>query len=339
MATTDSNLQVINSMTQTKLNELKNSEGKIPSLANQLIMTDEDDVNIDCLRSEVIYDKDSSDSAINWGKTGGILGTESVSGKDFSMYDTLIIHINFANDIVTTGVIDLTQITSKTNQYKNKILTGGETDSTDIYFCYVKVDSTKTTISNDGMGYFYNGTTVNKRDSNTNYYIFKIEGILKTPAMLYTGEQLFAGNGISIDNGTIGITPAQAVATNTTRTGQNDTVVEYYMSSDGNTWYRKWASGWKECGLHVVKTMTPPANGANSGFGLITLPITFSNKLYQTQITNEWKQAYGNKFFFSAERSGNTSTNNAISVAVTTCTNSSMPSSMQIACNIYCCGF
>jgi hypothetical protein len=29
------------------------------------------------------------------------------------------------------------------------------------------------------------------------------------------------------------------VALNTTRAGQNDTVIEHYMSSDGNTWYRK----------------------------------------------------------------------------------------------------
>lgn len=32
---------------------------------------------------------------------------------------------------------------------------------------------------------------------------------------------------------------ANSVALNTTRAGQNDTVIEYYMSSDGNTWYRK----------------------------------------------------------------------------------------------------
>ena len=129
------------------------------------------------------------------------------------------------------------------------------------------------------------------------------------------------------------------VALNTTRAGQNDTVIEHYMSSDGNTWYRKWASGWKECGLHVEKTMAPPANGANTSFGNITLPIQFSNKLYQTQITNEWCVSYGDKFFFSAERIGSTSTSNVISVAVTTCTNSTMPSSMTIGCNIYCCGF
>lgn len=31
-------------------------------------------------------------------------------------------------------------------------------------------------------------------------------------------------------------------------TGETDTVVSYYRSSFGSSWYRKWASGWKECG-------------------------------------------------------------------------------------------
>ena len=35
------------------------------------------------------------------------------------------------------------------------------------------------------------------------------------------------------------------------KTGAGDRVVETYISSDGNTWYRKWASGWKECGGRV----------------------------------------------------------------------------------------
>ena len=31
-------------------------------------------------------------------------------------------------------------------------------------------------------------------------------------------------------------------------TGSGDRVIETYISTDGLTWYRKWASGWKECG-------------------------------------------------------------------------------------------
>ena len=63
---------------------------------------------------------------------------------------------------------------------------------------------------------------------------------------------------------------ANSVALNTTRAGQNDTVIEYYMSSDGNTWYRKWASGWKECGITVL----------SNGSGTCNLPLTFSNVSY-----------------------------------------------------------
>lgn len=42
MAQNDTSLQVINSMTEQKLDSLKNSEGKVPELANQLIMTYDD---------------------------------------------------------------------------------------------------------------------------------------------------------------------------------------------------------------------------------------------------------------------------------------------------------
>lgn len=38
-----SGLQFINSMTEERLASLKNSDGKIPELANQLIITDDDD--------------------------------------------------------------------------------------------------------------------------------------------------------------------------------------------------------------------------------------------------------------------------------------------------------
>lgn len=42
MATNDVNLQVINSMTEEQMNSLKDANGKIPSLVNQIIMTDDE---------------------------------------------------------------------------------------------------------------------------------------------------------------------------------------------------------------------------------------------------------------------------------------------------------
>ena len=90
-----------------------------------------------------------------------------------------------------------------------------------------------------------------------------IYGILKTPAMIYTGKELFN------DPVTAGVT----------RTGQHDTVSEYYMSSDGNTWYRKWASGWKECGGTVS------ANSSNKVGMIVTLPIGFSDAFFHVGYT------------------------------------------------------
>lgn len=78
--------------------------------------------------------------------------------------------------------------------------------------------------------------------------------------------------------GNIASLSAESVALNTTRTGQNDTVVEYYMSSDGNTWYRKWASGWKECGGQL------PA-GQNVSYEF-TLPLAFSDANYNITYTS-----------------------------------------------------
>lgn len=66
-----------------------------------------------------------------------------------------------------------------------------------------------------------------------------------------------------------------------TKTLQNDTVIEYWVSSDGNTWYRKWASGWKECGGQITVI--------NSGETTIALPITFINNSYVNLVsTNDY---------------------------------------------------
>lgn len=68
--------------------------------------------------------------------------------------------------------------------------------------------------------------------------------------------------------GNIAPLSADPVALNTTRTGQNDTVVEYYVGSEGKIFYRKWASGWKECGYVIRNT--------SSGTTNVTLPIKFN---------------------------------------------------------------
>lgn len=58
--------------------------------------------------------------------------------------------------------------------------------------------------------------------------------------------------------------------------GQNDTVVESYVSSDGLSWYRIWASGWKECGGTIQASSS---NGVGITYTL-PLPNGFSDTLW-----------------------------------------------------------
>jgi hypothetical protein len=69
---------------------------------------------------------------------------------------------------------------------------------------------------------------------------------------------------------------ANRVKPGVTNSFQNDAVVEYWVSSDGLTWYRKWSSGWKECG---TTTSVGSVSGGNQVKKDITLPIAFTKIL------------------------------------------------------------
>lgn len=92
--------------------------------------------------------------------------------------------------------------------------------------------------------------------------------------------------------GNIAPLSAETVAFNTVRTRQNDTVVEYYVSSDTNLWYRKWASGWIEQGGKLVANV--------EGRRLVTFPLPFSNRKYTILKTLNWhsSEAVINRAFF-----------------------------------------
>ena len=70
-----------------------------------------------------------------------------------------------------------------------------------------------------------------------------------------------------------------------TTTGAADRVVERYVSSDGLTWYEKYASGWKRCGLIATISSITANTIANID---VTLPITFSNTNYHSQLTGQY---------------------------------------------------
>ena len=75
----------VRQMSQSKFYSMKNAEGKIPELANQIIMTNAEDSSISCLRTEVVYDMTSSDTSKNWGYTTGLLGGNTYNNSSINL--------------------------------------------------------------------------------------------------------------------------------------------------------------------------------------------------------------------------------------------------------------
>lgn len=72
-----------------------------------------------------------------------------------------------------------------------------------------------------------------------------------------------------------------SAGTNVTNvTGQQDTVVRYYRSSDGNSWYRIWASGWKECGGYVAKRSNNNAVSIGYPLSFVSTPCLTATPIY-----------------------------------------------------------
>ena len=189
----------VRQMSQSKFDSMKNASGKIPDLANQIVMTNSEDTNTSCLRTEVVYDMTSSDASKNWGYTSGIQGGVTVSGKDFSKYDKLMFY-GYRTGIMTfCAEIDITIPTKSLNLF------GRATNCFHFIESNVSYTAGMTIELNTSLTGFTAKFNQNAEDRNSNaeWFVAKIEGVLKTPSMIYTGDELTAGNGISLNNGII----------------------------------------------------------------------------------------------------------------------------------------
>lgn len=193
----------VRQMSQSKFDSMKNASGKIPDLANQIVMTNSEDSNISCLRTEVVYDMTSSDANINWGYTSGITNNTTVTNKDFNKYKKLIVYAEIADSTNGIAEIDLMQKNGTGSQYNgnNLVMFGYETSTANYVFqCGGFVNSDKTSFTAvSKLRFIPTGATV----TDSAYFVYRIEGVLKTPAMIYTGDELTAGNGINITNNII----------------------------------------------------------------------------------------------------------------------------------------
>lgn len=143
--------------------------------------------NLDCLRTELLW---INPSPLN----------EFVSQTlelDLTDYDYVMIYATLDNAI---AYADRTKVTSmaKVGTTKNLIFGARTAD-------YIRglrdYDVTETGIYFGTSNLIHNNGTTGL--NNTWCTPLEIYGIKKTPAMIYTGKELFAGNGISIDDGVV----------------------------------------------------------------------------------------------------------------------------------------
>ena len=116
--------------------------------------------------------------------------------------------------------------------------------------------------------------------------------------------------------------------------GAGDRVVESYVSTNGKIWYRKWASGWKECG-----GMFTASGSVGAGSDLlqpITLPITFNDINYITSATPIWLASGGARAYMYVYNKDKTQ--NVLPLCFQNNTGSAIPSG-AVGCQWYCCGY
>lgn len=122
----------------------------------------------------------------------------------------------------------------------------------------------------------YNGKIVHESalDEKVNKTGDTMTGALTVNGQL-TGNTVYEGSNRVWSNVNRPTASSYLMNATTNMTG-TDTVVRYYRSSDGLTWYRIWSSGWKEMGGHLGATDTPSISS-------IAFPTAFSTTVYIVQ--------------------------------------------------------
>lgn len=127
---------------------------------------------------------------------------------------------------------------------------------------------------------------------------------------------LIAGSGISFD-GTVRIADVLPVALNTLRNNQHDTGKDYYVSSDGKTIYKIYASGLKVVLINYSHTSSIPPQNITSA--VITLPIEFTSKDYFIFTSGDYGGSASARMLWSTE---NKTVNNFTLIGANTATSS-----------------
>lgn len=234
----------------TKMNTTTNKVEKFKVAGNGAIYNN----------TEVVYDMTSPDANINWGYPNGI-GTGVTINKDFSKYDFLVCqYLSYNNSIV--GFCDLRQPTIPSDTTGRYMLYAVAYIGNAYSELISVIDLNKSSL-----------TTYLPGSGNLAVKIAKIYGILKTPSMIYTGDELTAGNGININSGVI----SSKCSTNILWSGSKNNTGDISLTDDLDNYTLLIFTGYNSSGEYysqcVVRSTITTATSSS-------LPYDIGNNTY-----------------------------------------------------------
>ncbi len=149
--------------------------GSIYNLGEDFANTELSNIKVNINITEVVYDMTSSSSSKNWGYTSGIQGGTTVSGKNFSKYNKLIIYYtrNFSQNLQYSIDLKLP-----------KVAEYGSTGVWQLYDQYgMHFITSASQVSLDKTAFMHRqcgisqGTNFTQENNTTNFVVYKIEGV------------------------------------------------------------------------------------------------------------------------------------------------------------------
>ena len=167
---------------QTQLNNIQtqvnNIQGNISNNIEARVNSVENTLTNKTEKVEVLYEKSSNNSNINWGITGGILGGVSTTPqKVFTNYKRIRFYVLFKLGQSQMLEMDMNAPITNTTVHKRVGVTALDFDDMSTNFVSVIVFNTSTNNLFMHSGYL-KGSTYSQQHNNSDFQIYKIEGVV-----------------------------------------------------------------------------------------------------------------------------------------------------------------
>lgn len=217
--------------------------------------------NLDCLRTKILWTNPNPTSSF-------ASQTITLNSSD---YDYIILIYNRGSNIIEKGK-------SITLNYEALGWTSSQNDTIRLISrSFTYIDDVTYSVSQADGKYWNNGIKLSQSENNE-LIPYKIIGFYEQPSMIYTGKELFAGNGINIDDGVISNAPALM---------QYKMTSELRLSTAGSTFKLPCTTAISSSSVSG-KLIAQSDGSIKIGSGVSLVRVSANFQLYLNTITSFW---------------------------------------------------